>query len=361
MTWRWPIRTLLIAILAGAGGCATTPPDAVPIGQQALDEFLAPARDARVLGITTYQDAAGPRFESANRLHLGQAAQLDFISPRNLPMPVIRAQTGMKVEFPLLLDSSARQSWLLLESVPAMEYRPFAPPAGEYPDHVVSDIPGYVGAGNTLILDLLHIEYPIFYVPPARGRLGPLARIESGGRQTAARRALAGRLPAVMGAALMRSFAFIRFDFPNRTVCFSSDTPYRPAAPEAVYARLPLLDWRGRPAVEGLLNGKPVTLILDTAGDFDLSCPGRHSADQTGKLVLGDWPVDDVKLTAHAALGLPEDFPVRLGLGVLSRSAVTFDFRNRTVWFEGKPLPGGKKSATNPGDDTPIQYRGITR
>ena len=351
-----------LATLIGACGCAgPVAPDAIPVGQQELDRFLAQARDARIYGITTYPEATGPRYESANRLHLGQGAKLDFISPRSLPLPVVRAKSPMKVEFPLLLDSSARQSWLLLESVPALEYRPFAPPAGEYPDHVVADIPGYAGAGNTLILDLLHVEYPIFYVPPARGRLGPLARTEAGARQTAARRSLAGRLPAVMGAALMRSFAFIRLDFPARSAVFSADTPYRPAAPAAVRARLPLLDWRGRPAVEGRLAGKQILLVIDTAGDFDLSLPAAPAAGAAGPLGLGDWQLDDIEPASHAALGLPEDFPARLGLGVLARGAVTLDYRNRCVWFEEKPLPGAEKSATTPVDDTPVQYRGITR
>ena len=352
----------VFATLIGASGCAgPVPLHAIPLGQQELDQFLAQARDARVYGITTYQEAAGPRFESANRLHLGQSAKLDFVSPRGLALPVVRAKSPMKVEFPLLLDSSARQSWLLLESVPAMDYRPFAPPAGEYPDHVVADIPGYVGAGNALVLDQLQVEYPVFYVPPARGRLGPLARMEAGTGDTTAMQKLAGRLPAVMGAALMHSFAFIRFDFPGRTVVFSADTPYQPASKAAVRARLPLLDWRGRPAIEGRLAGRRVTLVLDTAGGFDLSLPADQAADAAGSLVLGDWQLDQVETATHADLGLPEDFPARLGLGVLARGVVTLDYRNRCVWFEEKPLPGAEKSATTPQDDTPVQYRGITR
>ncbi len=353
---------LLAAAVAAAAGCAgPAAPDARPLAQSELDLFLARARDARVYGITTYPDAAGPRFDGANRLHLGQAAQREFAAPRDLPLPVVRARTATKADLQILLDTSARQNWLLLEWVPAMEYRPFAPPMGEYPDHVVSSIPGYAGAGNKFVLDLLHVEYPACYVPPARGRLGPLARTEAAGGRQAARRALAGRIHAVMGAALLRAFAYVRLDFPGRSATFSADAPYRPAAPAAVRACLPLRDWRGRFAVDGLLDDRPVTFVLDTAGDFAVSLPDASGTGGTATLALGDWELDEVEVASHAAHGLPENFPARLGLGVLARGAVTLDFRNRCVWFEGKPLPGTEKSATTPGDDTPVQYRGITR
>ena len=113
--------------------------------------------------------------------------------------------------------------------------------------------------------------------------------------------------------------------------------------------------------MDGLLDDRPVTFVLDTAGDFAVSLPDASGTGGTATLALGDWELDEVEVASHAAHGLPENFPARLGLGVLARGAVTLDFRNRCVWFEGKPLPGTEKSATTPGDDTPVQYRGITR
>ncbi|NCA83366.1 MAG: hypothetical protein EOM72_11595, partial [Opitutae bacterium] len=70
MIARSSIRILLAAALLCAAGCAS--PAArrqIPLSQDELDRFLAGGRDARYYGITTYQDAAGARFEFANRVH----------------------------------------------------------------------------------------------------------------------------------------------------------------------------------------------------------------------------------------------------------------------------------------------------
>lgn len=360
------IRMLFAGAVIAAAGCAS--PGALqqtPLSQDDLDAFLASGRDARSYGITIYQDAAGPRFEFANRVHQDRAARMDFVSPRNLPVPVIRAKTATAVNLNLLLDSSARQNWLLMASVKAMDYRSFEPPMGEYADHIVSEIPGYAGIANKIILDELHIESPVFYVAPARGGLGPIARAEelTGDEPLLqARRALGARTQAVMGAALMRSFASIRFDFPQRTVRFSTHATYKPPVPSAVVANLPLRDWRGRPAVEGTFAGKPLWLVIDTAGDFELSLPDGPS-ETTGTLVLGDLTIDEVRADSAADLGLPEDFPARLGRRLLGRYIITLDHKNQRVWFEYPSLPEADKSATTMDDEptAPVQYRGIKR
>ena len=68
MVKRLPIRWLLATALLGAGGCATPKtPDAVPLSQDEVDQFLASGRDARTYGITIYPGTAGTRFEFANR------------------------------------------------------------------------------------------------------------------------------------------------------------------------------------------------------------------------------------------------------------------------------------------------------
>lgn len=368
MNVRPSIRFLLAAALLCVAGCSSPAPlRQTRLSQDEIDQFLGSGRDARNYGITIYSDPAGARFEFANRVHQDRAALMDFMGPRNLRAPVIRARTATFVDCTLLLDSSARQNWLLMASAKAMDYRTFKPPTGEYADHVVSDIPGYAGVANKLILDELHVESPVFEVPPARGNLGPLARSEEqpgklGEKALEARQALAARTHAVMGAALMRSFASIRFDFPKRTVRFSTHATYKPSANSAVRANLPLRDWRGRPAVHGTLGGEPILLVIDTAGDFDLSLPGDTDG-VSGPLVLGEWTFDDVQVSTHAELGLPKSFPARIGLGLLSRQAVTLDHKQQRVWFEGPPLSDAEESddATENETPVPVHYRGITR
>ena len=364
MIARCSIRFFLAAALLSAAGCATPGPlEQIPLPQDEVDAFLASGKDARNFGITIYEDVGGSRFEFANRVHQDRAAQLDFVPPRSLAVPVLSARTATFVHFNLLLDSSARQNWLLLQSAPSMDYRTFAPPTGEYANHVLSDVPGYAGVANKIVLDELHVESPLFYVPPARGNLGPLARADSPeGEPSPARLALAARTHAVMGAALMRSFASIRFDFPNRSVRFSTHATYKPADPSAVEASLPLRDWRGRPAVQATLDGEPLLLVIDTAGDFDLSLPGEPTA-ASGSLALGALQIDDVPLASHASLGLPEAFPARLGLRFLSRYALVLDHKHQRVWFEDDSLSNAveEDSAAAADDETPppVHYRGI--
>lgn len=357
----------LAALVAGAGCAHSVPLEQTPLSQDAVDRFLAGGRDARNYGITTYRDAAGDRFEFANRPHPDQTAQLDFVSPKNARLPIVEVASSITDPFPMLLDTSARQSWATLAAVKGLEYRPFAPPTGEYPDHVVAEIPGYAGVGNKLIFDELHVESPIYYVAPAGGGLGALARIAGqpglAPAAAAAREKLASRMPVVCGAAALKGFFWVRFDFPGRSVRFSSSgRAYKPANAAAVAADLPLLDWRGRPAVAATLGGQPTTLILDTAGDFDLALPADAPPGEVdGALVLGALELDDVRPRFHGELGLPEKFPARLGLGVLSRYAVALDFKNRRVWFEdpARAAAAAAESSAENENPEPIHYRGV--
>lgn len=362
------IRGFWVAALLGAAGCAhPLPLEQTPLVQSDVDRFLASGRDARYYGITTYQDAAGPRFEFANRPHPDRSAQLEFVSPKNSPFPVVEVESALTPLFPMLLDSSARQTWATLASVRGLEYRTFAPPTGEYADHVVADVPGYAGVGNKLIFDKLHVESPVYYVPPAGGGLGPLARLperpDLAPKIRQAREKFARRIPAALGAAAMRNFSFVRFVFPGRAVQFASSRPFKPANASAVAANLPMLDWRGRPAIQAALGGRPILLVIDTAGDFDLALPGERAAGETGTLAFGDVVRDETEIRSHAALGLPGEFPARLGLGVLADYAVTLDFKNRRVWFEDpfRAVAEPPASAAAAESSEPVQYRGVRK
>lgn len=358
------IRCLLATALLGAGGCATPKLATEPLSQDAVDQFLASGRDARTYGITIYPAAAGTRFEFANRPRPEQTMRLDFAGPRSSPVPIVKGRSAITDPFPILLDTSARQSWATLASAKGLEYRVFAPPEGENADHVATEIPGYAGVGNKLIFDKLHVESPVYYVAPAGGGLGALARAAERPDLPAAvaarREKAAARLPLVLGSETLRHFACVRFDFPGRAVELSSTQAYSPANASAVVANLPMQDWQGRPAVAATLDGRPLTLVIDTAGDFDLAVPGEPDAE-TGTLELGGLVRDGAKIETHDALGLPADFPARLGLGVLADYAVALDYKNRRVWFEDPRAAGGESAeAPDPASPPePIRYRGV--
>lgn len=357
-----------LACLVALQGCATpnsTPPH--PLSQDEVDHFLKSGRDPRYWGITVYQGTLGPRYEFANRQHQSRSAQSDMLAV--LPgttLPVVEAKTGGFNRFNLLLDTSARESWLPFHLIKAMGYRVFSPPSGEYPDHVIAAIPGYAGVGNKIILETLHIESPIFYVPPATGNLGPLARMEvvdwlsDGAIKT--RDARRGKIHAVMGAAMLRTFSYIRMDFQSRTIRFSTHGTYRPASSEAVVATLPLKEWKGRPAVQGFFNGEAATFVLDTGGAFHLSIPSSIAAAETNMLEIDSWRVEGIPTAAHTDFGLPPDFPVRLGAAAFAPYVLTLDYKQKSVWIEDLQRVKAAASATD--EDAPpreIQYRGITR
>ena len=365
MAKRLPIRWLLATALLGAGGCTT--PDrlaSVPLTQADVDQFLAGGRDARTYGITIYPAAAGTRFEFANRPRPERTTRLDFASPRSSHRPIVKGQSAITDPFPILLDTSARQSWATLTAAKGLEYRTFAPPEGEYADHVAAGIPGYAGVGNKLIFDKLHVESPVYYVAPARGGLGALARAAERPDLPPAlaskREKAAGQLPLVLGNETLRNFAYVRFDFPARAVELSSTRAYKPADTAAVVANLPMLDWRGRPAVQAALAGEPLLLVLDTAGDFDLVLPGAAPVGGRAELALGARMAAEVEVAAAADCGLPADFPARLGLGVLADYAVTFDYKNRRIWFETPALAAAEPAAAATNEvPEPVHYRGV--
>ena len=111
--------------------------------------------------------------------------------------------------------------------------------------------------------------------------------------------------------------------------------------------------------MDATLDGAPLLLVFDTGGEFELSLPADTPAGTT--LAIGDWLLDDVRPTLHDDHGLPAAFPARLGLGLMSRAAVTLDFKQRRVWVES-PAPAAR--SPDPADDVrdtqPVQYRGIT-
>ncbi len=349
--------------------------DPVPAGQAELDAFLESGRDSRESNITLYKGPTGKAvFEFANRPWEGKAARAPFVGGKKSRLPIVEAKTALGVKFGLLVDPTARQSWCLYDSVRAMDYRPFREPpdngpVGEYPDHVESAVPGYAGVANKIIFGTLHVESPVFYVPPAHGLLGPLARPQAApepGRGPEVQKALdraRKQAHAVMGAALMRKFSFIHVNFPARAATLASSTPYKPSG--FVVAKLPLGSWRERPTVEATLDGVPTACLVDLAGDFVLSAPGADTGAGMS-LQLGHYDLGRPPVVAHEAIGLPAEGLPRIGWQLWREYAVTFDFKQSILWVEDVAPAAAPADADTPdpndpdAPDAPIHYRGIT-
>lgn len=376
----FPLAALAATLLLSS--CASpSPPPPAPLLQSQVDTFLKSAQDPRALGIVTYTTYSGkPHFQAANRPHLERACEFPFVSPSGLPCPAFDAKTGSEVPLRILIDTTSRQSWLALGLCGPMSYRPFKPPTGEYPDHVRSPVPGYAGAGNKLVMNNFHVEWPVFCVPMASGHLGPLARpappapgdIPLSDKTRLAREKFRASVQAVMGCEMLREFSWIRIDFPRRSLRISSSSaPYKPPVPEAVAARIPLRDWQGRPAIAIRIDGAHATAVLDTAGDFEISLPASAGPSSSGaaRIQLGDLPPSTdtlpqfiVPVRTHADLGLPPDLPPRVGLRLLARYAITLDYKTGTLWIEDPELSVQRRKEAAEAlsrDAVPVRYEGV--
>ncbi|MBQ9345186.1 MAG: hypothetical protein IJT88_08250 [Kiritimatiellae bacterium] len=380
--------TLTLALLPLLGaGCLRFGVDRLPLApepapQAEVDAFIESGRDARVANITVYRGTTGkPVFQNANRPWYGKSALVRFFGPGKSSLPIVRAESARMEEYGLLLDPTARQNWCRYESAPDQDYRPFkedpdGEPIGEYPDHVVSDIPGYAGVANKVVFETLHVESPVYYVPPAYGLLGPLARPEAAPapeRSWLVRRAMEGarkRITAVMGASLMQAFSFIRISFPERTAILATSQTYRSGSQEVLH--LPMTMVRERPSVVARIDGSMQNCWIDLAGDFALSVPAgvpelAGAAERgTAMLDLGGYVLDEVPVVTHESLGLPPEAPPRIGWRLWREYTVVLDFKQSTLWLEDNSFDAAaaeqaaKAAAEAEGESAPLHYRGIT-
>lgn len=308
--------------LAAASGCRSSKSNVVqPMPDSALRAIFAKAQDPRRYWLTPYGSEEGTYFANAHRVHPEQVVERAFISPKNSLSPVLAVQTVRDNEYPALLDSSSRDNWIGPWGAQVMEAVPLGPPAYEsLPEHVLEPVKGYACLLPKVRMDTLHMENAIFYLRAAYGPLGFLARSDQKPAPI-----------AVLGTAFMQSFSFIRLNYRERKALFSSTATFAPS-PERLLAAVPLKTVQGALAVEGSLDGEPATIILDTAGDYEIAV-----AEPSGtpvRLSLGDlvYPRTAPMAARDQALGLP-DHP-RAGARLLAKYIVTFAPKDKMVYFE---------------------------
>lgn len=313
---------LLGAALLLAAGCKSTP-EIRPLSDEQLRGFYSRAQDPRRFWLTPYQSDAGPVYSGANRLHPEKMAQFRFRVGGQSTEPIIPfTADNPRKEYLALIDTTSKESWLDMPTALEIGVIPLAPPPARLiPEHVQETITGYAAVVKRLLFDECPIETALVFARGATGPLGALARD--------AKRPVP---VAVFGYDLLRQFAFIQFDFVERMVTFSTSIDYNPE-PETLLAAVPFFLQDGALAVKGTVEGEPATILIDTAGDFELVLQEAR-LDPVRRMSLGSLMVMKVNPAIHRDFNLGlTDYP-RVGRQLLSRFKVTISNKQRKIFFE---------------------------
>lgn len=325
-------RFLLSLPLFALLGCATTPKDepTIPFSQEQTKALYAKARPPQVFGLTVYSSDNGPLFAGATRLHPGQQTERPFMGDKNSTAPLLGLNGRGEKGLPALLDTTAKDNWLTARAGKQLGVIMLSGP-GPYSSqaqHVYDEIGGLAGLAQQVTLENLSAENVVFHVRAASGPLGPLSRWIT---QPAPE--------VILGTAFLRAFSSVQVDYAARMVRLSATTRYPAPASDRLVATLPLKDVQGALAVEGALDGDPMTILLDVAGDFELVM-NEPPETTIRRLSLGDLVFPPgVNVVASMDQGLGTTTYPRIGRQLLSRFVVTFDFRGKVVYFE-RPLAG---------------------
>lgn len=318
-------KILLLALISiSMVGCRSPQGDLIhPLSDDALRSFFGHPEDPRRFAITMYSSDDGPVFVGANRLHPGQQAVLPFASRRADTAPVIEAGIKGNDPLPFLLDTSARENWLRFEAASTLRAAALGTDRayGIAPRHVRDDIMGYGCLMTSLVFDPMWMENVIVFVRSASGPLGMVGR-----------GVIKPSPDGVLGCSALREFSYVQMDFEARLVTLTSSLPYRPDA-EKLVAAVPLLDKDGPYAVNGMVDGKKTTIVLDTGGDFEIATP-KMTMGPIKQVSIGDLVFRQVRSFTLRERGLLPDTTVRLGRQLLSRYKVTFDNLHFMVYFE---------------------------
>jgi hypothetical protein len=261
-------------------------------------------------------------------MHPNQLFDQPFHTSKDSDIPIIEVRTRSTDDIDALIDTSSRENWVDFETAAHNDLIPLGPPPyTRKPRHVVDpDNTGYLALSSKIRIKQMHVENALFYLRTPYMDLGPLTRNQF------------HPMPhMVIGAELLKAFRFVQLDYAGRQAIFSSTLPYNPP-PTRLLAEVPLLDLHGIIACRGIIDGEPVTLIVDTAGDYELALPVKPDDGTVRQLSVGDLVFRQVACvsTDRHHLGLPQ-YP-RIGARLLSRFQVTFDFRKKVIIFERPAL-----------------------
>lgn len=323
-------RLLLPAVALLTASC-TTPKNKGPErgtrpSEQAMQSALADTVNPREFGLTIYRSPEGPVFTDTNRVHPAQDDLLTFADAKS-PVPVVVWETPDGQKIPVVFDTRSPKTWVEILTAQALGFRAVGPtPFSARPRHLTDDTEGYMALRSSLAFGAVRFESPLWHVRPQYKTLGPLGR------------GLKKPEPMVVfGLDMMKSFAYVRFDFSTRSVSFATDMPYKPNK-LAVVADLPFKITPEGLSVEGIVDTYRGPVLLDTGGDYEVAMKlGETSSSRIRQVTLGDFARRNAGVNDAEFLGFGADPKPSVGVRLLDGLLVTLDFVNSRVYFEIPP------------------------
>jgi len=312
-----------LALLALAAGCYSLSKTVTPFTTVEIEDYVKKGKDPRTFALTVYQEGDQPRFAGSFRVHMDQTAESGFRPLEfKYPAPVVSMQSREFDPVDVLIDTTARDSWMDLSAAKLFRVVPLNPPIfRKTPEHVSDPVLGILGHTSRAAFHQLNVENCLFYVRMANGPLGPLGR-------GALNQVRAG----VVGMNFLKVFRYVQINYPARQVVFSSTQDYRVSESNLI-TTVPYKEIGGALACDGQIIGRPTPIILDSAGDFELVMP-LIPPEPIRQVSVGDLVLRKVEAVVPEVPGVGLRETPRIGRRLLAPFKVTIDNRRQVVHFE---------------------------
>lgn len=321
MTQRFQGCSLLCFCLLLAGGCTTPPQEDRPLERDELRALLARAKNPRSLYLTVYEGPAGPEFENAHRVHMDQAAHEPFAGSGDQPC-MITVRGGSSTPLTALLDPSTPESWTTVPMKKEIPLLPLGPPYYQVQSaHLGQTKGGFLAFASAIKINSVIVDSCLFSIRNNIGGLGPFAR----GIETP-------KIDMVLGHQFLQAFNFVRLNYPEQTVSFSTTRPFPEPGP-TLLTKLPLHMIKGALGTEAVVRGEDTKILLDLAGNYSVAVSERMD-EKNINVFLGDLALRRLSPWTFDHLGLTESRYPRLGWQVLRQFVITLDYQRDVIWLE---------------------------
>lgn len=324
MNTRFISLLTVCSLIAGCTSLSTRNRSEVLLNDDQIAEALAKAKQPQQFGFAVYPTGNnGIAMRGNARLHPRHVASAKFVSNT---APVIKMNgSAARMKMNALIDPASAESWF--EFSKAKEFRTsFLGLNGRtipYQGNAyIGQAEAYAAVIPQMRIDQLFIEDSPVYVRMALNSLGPLSR----GIQDS-------NINSLIGYDILSNFEYIQFDLSKKTVAFSATIAYTPnetlLTGKAEILRIPGIGL----TVKGGVDGTPVPIILDFAGNYSFAI-NNANITTTAMVELGEV----VYLNTPTILATTVDELPRAGLKMLEQYLVTVCPRAGVVYFE-QPAP----------------------